>query len=108
MWSQFLQRVSLIDGVDVSNSTSSNGTRQVTVNTLKLGQLREPGNEVDGESLEVKWILNNAEQPGLSNKFTIDAMPGQWVCEVKFVTTEVRNDPKNLLTSTKTFVVSPV
>ncbi|ODM97570.1 hypothetical protein Ocin01_09111 [Orchesella cincta] len=107
MWAQFLERVSLIDNVTVADS-SSNGLREVTVNTLKLGQLRAPGNEVPGETLEVKWILNNSEQEELRDQFTINAAPGSWACQVHFNTTEVRNDPQNLLTSTQTFTVPPV
>ncbi|CAL8080675.1 unnamed protein product [Orchesella dallaii] len=108
MWSQFLERVDLIDNVEVSNTTSPDGTREVKVNTLKLGQFREPGNEVPGETLDIKWILNNAEQEELRDQLIINAQPGNWVCEVHFNTTEVRSDPRNLLTSSQNFVVPPV
>lgn len=105
IWSQFLERISIIDGVQISNDTSSNGTREVTVNTLKLGHLRAPGNEVPGETLEVKWIRNNQEQTSLADHFTIQAEPGSWAVEVHFNTPEVRYDPRNLLTSTVNFIV---
>ncbi|CAL8080671.1 unnamed protein product [Orchesella dallaii] len=107
MWAQFLERVSLIDNVTVSES-SSDGRREVTVNTIKLGQLRAPGNEVPGETLEVKWIRNNQEQSELRDQFTVNAEPGNWAVEVHFNTTEVRYDPRNLLTSSQNFVVPNV
>lgn len=107
MWSQFLSRVSLIDDVQVSDA-SENGRRVVVVNTLKLGQLREPGNEVEDESLEVKWFRGNQEQEEFRDKFEINAEPGNWKVEVHFNTTEVRDDPRSLLTSSEDFVVPPV
>jgi len=104
MWEQFLQRVSLIDNVTVSDN-ANNGTREVTVQTLKLGRLRESGNEVPGESLDVKWFRNNQEQVALRDQFAINAEPGNWSVEVHFNTTEVRHDPRDLLTSSEDFVV---
>lgn len=105
MWSQFLQRVSLIDNVTVSESCVDL-KREITVNTLKLGQLRAPGNEVPEETLQVRWYSNNQEQTGLRDQFTVNATStGNWAVEVHFNTTEVRSDPRDLLTSTLTFVV---
>lgn len=105
MWAQFLARVSLIDNVTVSSSAGEDGSREVSVSTLKLGQLRAPGNEVEGESLEVKWYRNNEEKVDLRDQFTVTAEPGNWAVEVHFNTTEVRYDPRDLLTSTQTFTV---
>lgn len=104
MWEQFLQRIDLIDSVDVSDAIE-NGTREVTVNTLKLGQLRSLKNKIEGEKLEVSWSLDSVDQPELRDQFTIRATPGTWRVTVHFVTSEVRHDPRDLLTSTETVVV---
>ncbi|CAL8080667.1 unnamed protein product [Orchesella dallaii] len=105
MWAQFLERISLIDQVVVSNTTASDGTREVAVETLKLGQFRAPGNEVSGESLEVRWLRNNEEVGAFTDQFVVNAEAGNWEVEVHLVTPEVRHDPRNLLTSSVTFVV---
>lgn len=105
MWAQFLEKVSLIDSVEVSD-TVINGKRKVTVNTLQLGQLRPDGARIAGEKLETKWFLENIEQVQLRDFFTIDATPGVWIVEVHFVTSEVRNDPRDLLTSSQVVLVS--
>jgi hypothetical protein len=105
MWYQFLERISLIDSVDVSSTTNPDGTKTVVLNTLKLGQLREPGNEVVGEELQVRWFHNNVEQPALNDMFQIDAASGSWSVQVHLETPEVRDDPQNLLTESETFTV---
>lgn len=104
MWAQFFERVDIIDNVSMS-AADSNGNRDLTVNTIKLGQLRE--NRIEGEKLEVKWFLNKIEQESLRDQFTISATPGAWEVEVHFITSEVRNDPRNLLTSRESVVVPP-
>ncbi len=106
MWAQFLEKVSLIDSVQVSDTKSLNGTRKATVNTLQLGQLRPQNARIAGEKLEVKWFLDNIEQIQFRDVFTIDATPGVWLVQVHFVTSEVRNDPRDLLTSSEIVVVS--
>lgn len=103
MWAEFFERVSLIDGVDMGDR-NSDGTRDLTLQTLKLGQRRE-GFRIAGEKLETKWFLNNAEQTEFRDQFTIKATPGTWIAEVHFVTPEVRHDPKNLLTARQTVTV---
>jgi len=105
MWAQFLARVSLIDNVTVSENSNANGTRDVTVQTLKLGQLRQPGNEMENEALEIKWFRDNQEQVAMRDQFEINAGPGNWMVEVHLNTTEVRHDPRNLLTSTAEFII---
>jgi hypothetical protein len=99
MWMQFFQRISLIDSVSVN-------LREVKVETVKLGQLRE-GGVIPGEELEVTWYLNNVEQEDLKNQFEVsNASQGNWRVQVKFITPEVRRDPNNLLTDSQTFTVS--
>jgi hypothetical protein len=105
MWYQFLQRISLIDSVDVADTTNPDGTKTVTLNTLKLGQLRQPGNEVEGERIEVTWSQDGADRVDLKDQFSVDANSGSWTVKVQLVTPEVRSDPQGLLLESETFVV---
>lgn len=92
---------------DVEVSKIPNGdTKRVDLHTLKLGQLRESGNEVGDESLEVRWSHNGQEQPQLNNHFGIDAKVGSWSVFVQFLSNEVRNDPNGLLQDTAHFTVT--
>jgi hypothetical protein len=105
IWSQFLQRISLIDGVEIEPVGNPDAPRGVTVNTLKLGQLRAPGNEVDGERLEIRWIRNGEEVSDFKDEFKILAESGSWSVEVTLVTPEIRNDPQGLLVESEAFTV---
>jgi len=105
MWYQFLQRVSLIDSVDVAATSNPDDTKTITLNTLKLGQLRASGNEVVGETLGVTWTKDGVEQEALKDKFVVDASKGSWKVQVNLVTPEVRSDPSGLLTEAENFVV---
>lgn len=84
---------------------NSDLTRRVTLNTLKLGPLRLPGNEVAGESLEIRWFYRGIEQPKFNNQFEINARVGAWYVSVQFITPEVRYDPNQLLRETESFTV---
>ena len=76
------------------------------LNTLKLGQLREPGNEVDNERLEVRWYHGGQYRPDFDDKFEIDAEGGTWSVFIRFFTAEVRYDPNGLLQETENFTVT--
>ncbi|KAJ6648435.1 hypothetical protein Bhyg_03663 [Pseudolycoriella hygida] len=106
MWYQFFQRISLIDGVSVSKVVNPDKTKRVVVNTLKLGQLREIGTEVEGERLEIRWYRGGVETPQFKDQFEIDAESGSWSVSVRFYTPEVRYDPDVLLRDTETFTVT--
>lgn len=80
-------------------------TRRVTLNTLKLGPLRLPGNDVAGERLEIRWFYRGIEQPQFNNQFEINARVGAWSVSVQFITPEVRYDPNQLLHETESFTV---
>lgn len=103
IWSQFLQRISLIDAVIVAPGASA--PLPVEVQTLRLGQLRAPGNEVVGERLEIRWALNGTEQSQYNDLFSISADEGSWAVTVKLISPEVRADPQNLLTETEYFAI---
>ncbi|CAG7832889.1 unnamed protein product [Allacma fusca] len=102
MWYRFLERISLIDSVVISLGTSP---RNVTLNTLKLGALRAPGNEVGGECLEVRWSRDGQEQINLRDRFMIRAESGSWTVSVKLITPEIRSDPKGLTIDTYSFTI---
>ncbi|CAG7680070.1 unnamed protein product, partial [Allacma fusca] len=102
MWYQFLERISLIDSVVISPGSAP---RNVTLNTLKLGALRAPGNEVEGESLEVRWSRDGQEQIDLRDRFRIQAESGSWTVSVKLVTPEIRADPTGLTNESKSFTI---
>lgn len=90
----------------MSKIPDSYNTKRVVVNTLKLGQLREPGTEVEDESLEVRWSHGGVEKPEFNNQFEIEAEGGSWTVSVQFSTPEVRYDPNGLLRDTETFTVT--
>lgn len=94
------------DGVTVSKVPNTDSTKRVVLHTLKLGQLRERGNEVEDESFEVRWSHRGQEQPEFNNQFEIDAKIGSWSVSVQFITNEVRNDPNGLLHDTEHFTVT--
>jgi len=105
MWYQFFMRIGLIDDVTIAEEMDPTMTRNVTVNTVGLGQLRDPENIVDGERLEVRWFYNNLEYTGLRDQFTVQARSGNWRVEVKLISPEVRHDPEGLLKDSEEFFV---
>lgn len=90
----------------VSKIPDSYNTKRVVVNTLKLGQLREPGTEVDDERLEIRWSHGGQPRPEFDDQFEIDAERGAWSVSVQFFTPEVRYDPNGLLRDTENFTVT--
>jgi len=100
MWMQFFQRISLIDSIHIRNFLPP---KNVTLTTLKLGQLRDEDKQIPGEALRVKWYRNGAEEIDMRDQFSIMADEGTWQVEVAFVTPEVRHDPDNLLVDYENF-----
>lgn len=90
----------------MSSLANPDRTKRVILNTLKLGQLRENGNEVEGERLEVRWFRGGQQQPEYNDQFEIFAQTGSWSVSVRFITPEVRNDPTGLLQETENFTVT--
>lgn len=107
-WMQFLAVMDWIDDVRVTAANSSHTT--VTLDAVKVGQLREaPPMEGVTEFYEVSWFRNNVLQTALTDlfEFTLpnSSASGSWRVNVFFNTTEVRDDPNDLLTATQTFVI---
>lgn len=90
----------------MSKIPNARNTKRVVLHTLKLGQLREPGNEVEDERLEVRWSYRGLEQLEFNDRFEIDAKTGSWSVTVQLVTNEVRNDPNKFLQDTEYFTVT--
>lgn len=90
----------------MSKIPNTNNTKRVVLHTLKLGQLREPGNEMEDEHLQVRWSHGGLEILEFNNQFEIDAKIGSWSVTVQLITKEVRNDPNKLLQDTEHFTVT--
>lgn len=105
MWIQFLSKISLIDSLHVEESPNPDGSFGIVLTTLKLGQFRAPGNEVEGESWVVQWFLGNVLQEEWNNLFAINATTGVWDVRVEFVTDEVKLDSERLLHDERRFQV---
>lgn len=77
----------------MSKTPNANGTKRVFLHTLlKLGQLRERGNEVEDERFDVRWSHHGQEQFEFSNRFEIDVKIGSCSVSVQLITNEVRNE----------------
>jgi len=106
IWHQFLEVMDWIDDVTVENS---GGNSTVSLLAVKVGQLREV--PIDGvvERYIVSWARNNVVQTDLANLFEwekpTNQVTGSWRVTIEYETTEVRNDPQNLLTATTTFTI---
>lgn len=96
----------LSDDVTISRNSTEDKTKRVEVSTLKLGQLRAPGNEVLDESLQIRWFHNGQERQEHNDQFAVDAEVGAWSVVVKFLTSEVRNDPNGLLQDYQNFTIT--
>lgn len=90
----------------MSKIPNSDRTKRVVLNTLKLGQLREPGTEIQNEKLEVRWSQGGQQRPEFDDQFEIDAQVGAWSVSVRFLTPEVRHDPNGLLQDVEQFTVT--
>lgn len=102
MWLNLLQRISLIDGVDVVKEDWLQDV-SVKLRTIPLAQ------QSRGTSYEVTWTRNGQEQPDLKNVFEwvrpTDTARGSWNVKVRFVTPEVRYDPYGYLTGSQSFSI---
>lgn len=94
-WLQFFARISPIDGVDVANAA---GKTRVTVRTLSLGRNEGAGSP----RIALRWFRNGVEVESLRDKpeaeLPQDAQRDRWEVEARFLTPEVRADPRGLLT----------
>ena len=108
---QFLNRVSLIDDVNVNKMGKST---DVEVRALPLGQLRAENDpyrlahpeKVAQERYIVRWTKNGRPQPQYDDLFKVKLTPtepGKWTVNVEFQTSMVRSDPKRLLFDSKSF-----
>jgi len=106
MWTRFFSIMSAIDEVEV-NCTGGDLAR-VTLNSVKLGQLR-PGGPQPGESLQVRWYWGNQLQSDYNDMFTFNVstqFSGSWNVEMRYITPLVRHDPSNLLLFEQPFNIS--
>lgn len=94
------------DEVNVSKTPNADRTKRVVLNTLKLGQLREMGERIDNEKLEIRWSHGGQDRPEFDDKFEIDAEGGAWSVVVRLFTPEVRYDPNGLLQDVEKFTVT--
>lgn len=95
-----------IDEVKVSKIPNEDRTKRVMLNTLKLGQLRDDGEKIENERLEIRWSHGGQERPEFDDRFEIDAEGGVWSVGVRFFTPEVRYDPNGLLQDIENFTVT--
>jgi len=106
MWQQFLQRMSLVDDVEVS---ISGGTVDVQLKAVPLAQLREVPVPGLTESYSVVWTKDGQRQDQLGDQFTFtgteEDLAGSWEVELTLSSSEVRSDPSGLLTSNRAFSV---
>lgn len=103
-WLEFFGKVRLIDDVQIHRGSSET---QVTLVTQKLGQLRSPADPTS--ELRVVWKRNGVEVPTLAGQMTWtlparDAA-GRWDVEVRYVSSEIRKDPRNLTRDTKSLTL---
>ncbi|KAJ9058018.1 hypothetical protein DSO57_1016700 [Entomophthora muscae] len=88
IWSQFLQRIFLIDSLDFKNDT-------LVLTTLKLGHLRE-GSLISGERLTIEWTLNDSPATQYNGKLTIPSpAKGRWTANVTFSSPEIHQKSHN-------------
>jgi hypothetical protein len=107
LWLQLLRGVSLIDTVEESCSTHAEpSVSTLTLRLVPLAQLRATAVLGLDESYTITWSKDGAVLPGLTNKTQVDVAPGTYSVDVKYSTTEVRVDPKNLLTARMEYTVS--
>lgn len=104
IWLQFLTRISLIDNVTVTESSTS---VYVSLTLLPVAQFRRT--PIAGESYVINWYKNDVQIPSLSNLISWSeskvSAAGEWTTVVQFITPEVRSDPENLLTATQSFFI---
>ena len=115
MWLQFFAKVSIIDEVELQYLPDDQVA--VAVKTIRFGPERAAPLSVRDhdhgpaptEALLVSWTRDGLPQLEFRDKLRIQfdrtARAGRWEVAVTFVTSEVRNDPNDLLKGTSTFTV---
>lgn len=108
LWINFLSKISLIDNVTVSDKMELDGTKIVSLTTLKLAQFRPAQQQgIEGEYMEIKWLKDDVEQKDLHNRIRIKAPIGsKWTVKVRYETPEVRNDQYGFLKASQRFEVN--
>lgn len=53
----------------MSKTPNPDKTKRVVLNTLKLGQLREEGTQIDNERLEIRWSRGGQERREFDDMF---------------------------------------
>lgn len=106
MWLQFLSRMDLIDDVKI---TPSGGNTNVQLQAVPLAQLRDRTVANLDEKYTVVWKKGGREQPQFQDKFSFSGssseLRGSWEVTLKYITSEVRKDTRNLLTSKSSFSI---
>ncbi|KAJ7810561.1 IgA peptidase M64-domain-containing protein [Mycena leptocephala] len=98
-----------LEAYTIEESCSTHADPSVSTLTLRLvplAQLRATAVLGLDESYTITWSKDGAVLPGLTNKTQVDVAPGTYSVDVKYSTTEVRVDPKNLLTARMEYTVS--
>lgn len=107
LWLRFLERVDLIDGLNVTQNGDSTFFQ---LELIALAHLRPKLEQVSGESYAISWFQENEELMELRNvtDFSRDSSQavGAWKVLVKFSTPEIRKDSKGLTSSSRDFVVT--
>lgn len=106
LWHKMFAKVNAIDDIQV---TQYNATyTKIKVQMVKIGQFREGGPKGD-EVFKSSWILNGKPLNQFNDIFELilptSAAKGNWQFNAKYVTSEVRSDPKKLLEFSKKFTI---
>ncbi|OGR02223.1 MAG: hypothetical protein A2284_08915 [Deltaproteobacteria bacterium RIFOXYA12_FULL_61_11] len=92
IWLKFLAKVSLIDALDTSTAP---GGHEVRLRTPDLCGCGTGGKAV----LKVRWLREGSQVPAFDDEKVVripTELGGKWRVEVRFLTPEIRQDPKNL------------
>lgn len=106
LWHQFFARVNCIDKVE---TTPVGDEVQFTASFVKIGQFRE-GGAIDGEVFEIRWERNGAIVPDLNGKhefkLPVGEAEGNWRVVAVYKSKQIRSDPQNRSTFTRSFRVT--
>ncbi|KAF7299436.1 hypothetical protein MIND_00893400 [Mycena indigotica] len=105
LWLSLLRDVSLIDGIDESNSSDPHETT-LTLRLVPLAQFRADVVVGLAESYTVIWSQDGRTLENLTNKTQVSVPAGTYTVDVKYSTSEVRSDPNNLLASQANYTVA--
>lgn len=105
LWLRFLSRMNIIDEVKVNPQGNQVNVEAVFV---KIGQFRP--NPIQGENVEISWTKNGNLVNELNGKhkweMSSPSAKGNWRIQAKFVTKEVRMDPRNVLSFSRQFSIN--